>query len=68
MGAIAFQITSLTIVFPTVYSDEDQRKHQSPASLAFVQGIQRGPVKSPQKWAVTRKMIPFDDVIMDNSG
>ena len=35
MGAIAFQITSLTIVFSTVYLDTDQRKHQSSASLAF---------------------------------
>ena len=35
MGAKAFQITSLTIVYPTVYSDADQRKHQSSASLAF---------------------------------
>ena len=41
MGAIAAQITSLTIVYLTVYLDEDQRKHQSPASLAFVQGIHR---------------------------
>ena len=39
MGAIASQITSLTIVYSTVYSDADQRKHQSSASLAFVQGI-----------------------------
>ena len=37
MGAIASQITSLTIVYSTVYSDADQRKHQSPASLAFAQ-------------------------------
>ena len=51
MGAIASQITSLTIVYLTVYSDADQRKHQSSASLAFV-------------WPVTRKMFPFDDVIM----
>ena len=36
MGAIASQITSLTIVYSTVYSDADQRKHQSSASLAFV--------------------------------
>ena len=36
MGAIASQITSLTIVYSTVYSDADPRKHQSPASLAFV--------------------------------
>ena len=64
MGAIASQITSLTIVFSTVYSDADQRKHESSAWLAFVQGIHRGPVNSPHKWPVTRKMFPFDDVIM----
>ena len=65
MGMIASQITSLTIVYSTVYSDADQRKHQSSASLAFVQGIHRGPVNSPHKWPVTRKMFPFDDVIME---
>ena len=65
MGAIASQITSLTIVYSPVYSDADQRKHQSAASLAFVRGIRRGPVNSPHKWPVTRKMFPFDDVIMD---
>ena len=64
MGPIATQITSLTIVYSIVYSDEDQRKHQSSASLAFVWGIHRGPVNSPHKWRVTRKMFPFDDVIM----
>ena len=26
--------------------------------------IHRGPVNSPHKWPVTRKMFPFDDVIM----
>ena len=41
MGTIASQITSLTIVYSTVYSDADQRKHQSSASLAFVWGIHR---------------------------
>ena len=35
MGSIASQITSLTIIYSTVYSGPDQRKHQSPASLAF---------------------------------
>ena len=63
MGAIASQITSLTIVYSIVYSDADQRKHQSSASPAFVRGIHRGPVDSPHKWPVTRKMFPFDDVI-----
>ena len=60
MGAIASQITSLTIINSTVYSGTDQRKHQSSASLAFVWW----PVNSPHKWPVTRKMFPFDDVIM----
>ena len=64
MSEIASQITSLTIVYSIVYSDADQRKYQSSASLAFVRGIQRGPVNSPHKWPVTRKMFPFDDIIM----
>ena len=64
MGAIASQITSLTIVYSSVYSGADQSKHQSSASLAFVWGIHRGPVNSPHKWSVTRKMFSFDDVIM----
>ena len=64
MGAIASQITSLTIVYSTVCSCADQRKHQSSASLNFVRGIHRRPVNSPHKWPVTRKMFPFDDVIM----
>ena len=51
MGAIASQITSLTIVYSTVYSDADQRNHQSSASLAFVWGIHRGPVKFPAQMA-----------------
>ena len=64
MDSIASQITSPTIVYSTVYSDADQRKHLSSASLAFVWGIQRWPVNSLDKWPVTRKMFPFDDVIM----
>ena len=35
MGAIASQITSLTITYSTLYSDADERKHQSSASLAL---------------------------------
>ena len=63
MASIASQITSLTIVHSAVFSDADQRKHQSSASLALVRGIHRGPGNSPHKWPVTRKMFPFDDVI-----
>ena len=64
MGAMASQLTRVTIVYSAVYSGADQRKHQSSASLAFVRGIHRWPVNSPHKWPVTRKMFPFDDAIM----
>ena len=57
-------VTSIAIVYSTVYSGADQRKHQSSASLAFVRGIHRGPGNSLHKGPVTRKMFPFDDVIM----
>ena len=65
MGAIASQITSLTIVYSSVYSGAGQSKHQIPRDWPLW-GIHRGPVNSPHKWPVTRKMFPFDDVIMDN--
>ena len=41
MTMMASQITSLTVVYSTVYSDADQSKHQSSASLGFVWGIHR---------------------------
>ena len=41
MTTIASQITSLTVVCSIVYSDADERKHQSSVSLAFVWGIHR---------------------------
>ena len=41
MTTMASQTTSLKVVYSTVYSDADQRKHQSSASLAFVWGIHR---------------------------
>ena len=64
MTTVASQITSLTVVYSIVYSDPDQRKHQSSASLAIVRGIHRSLVDSLHKGPVTRKMFPFDDVIM----
>ena len=64
MGAMASHITSLTIVHSTIYTDADQRKYQSSASLAFARGIHRRPVNSPRQRPVTRKMFSFDDVIM----
>ena len=64
MSSMASQITSITIVYSTVYSGTDQRKYQSSASLAFVWGIHRWSVNSPHTRPVTRKMFPFDNVIM----
>ena len=56
MGAMASQITNRTIVYSTVYSDADQRKHQSSASL--VNG------EFPAQMASNAENVPFDDVIM----
>ena len=68
MGAIGAspitQITRVTIVYSTVHSGADQRKHQSSAWLGFVRGIHRWPVNSPHKRPVTQEMFPFDDVNM----
>ena len=64
MGVMASPINSLAIVYSTVYSGVDQIKHQSSASLVFVWGIHWWPWNSQHKWPVTRKMFPFDDVIM----
>ena len=50
--------------YATVCSGEGERKRQSSALLAFVRGIYRWPVNSPPKGPETRKMIPFEDVII----
>ena len=55
MGAMASQITSVSIICSTVCSGADQRRHQSSASLAFVRGIHLSQVDSPHKGPVTRK-------------
>ena len=61
---MASQIASLTIVYSTVYSEADQRKHQSSTWLAFVMEIHRWPVNSPHRGPVTWQMFPFDNVMM----
>ena len=64
MGAMASQTTSLTIVYSTVYSGADQRKHHSSASLAFCAGNSPVPGEFPAQIASNAEMFPFDDVIM----
>ena len=69
MGCLmAPQITSVSIVYSTVCSNADRRKHQSSASLAFVRRIHRWPVNSPHNGPVTRKMFPFDVIMAYHPG
>ena len=67
MSTKASRITGVSIVYSTICSGANQRKHQSSASLAFVRGIHRWPMNSPHKGSVTWKMYPFDDVIMQQA-
>ena len=64
MGSVASQITRVSIIYSTVCSGADQRKHYSSTSLAFVRDIHQWQVNSPHKEPVTRKMFPCADVIM----
>ena len=63
MCAMAFQITGVSTACLPVCSGENQRKHQSSASLAFVKGNHRWPVVSRHKGPVTWNMFPLDDVM-----
>ena len=65
MSAMAPHFTGVSIAYSSVCSGADQRKHKSSASLAFMRReFHRWPVNSPHKGPVTRKLVPFDDVIM----
>ena len=64
MSPMASQITSLTIVYSTVYSGADQRKHQKLRATGLCEGNSPMTGEVPHKGPVTRKMFPFDDVIM----
>ena len=66
VSAKASHITSSTIVYSTVYSGADQRKHQSSTQPAILREIYRWPVNSPHKGPVTRKRFLFDKVIMSH--
>ena len=65
MSAMASQINGVSIVYWTVCSGADQRKHQSSEWLAFVKRIHRWPVNSPRKGPVTPEVFPFDDVSVE---
>ena len=63
-SAMAFLIPGVSFVCSIICFGADQRKHQSSTSLAFLRGNLRWPMDSPHKRPVTRKMFPFNDVIM----
>ena len=60
MTTMASQITSLTVVYSTVKSKKTSKLRVTGLCV----GNSPGPVNSPHKGPVTRKMFPFDDVIM----
>ena len=61
MGTMTSQITSLAIVYLTVNSGTDQKNTKAPRHWPLWE-VFAG--ESPNKGPVTRKMFPFDDVIM----
>ena len=68
MSAMASQITSPTIVYSTVYSRRRSKETLNLRVTGLCTRIHRWPVNSPRKVPVTRKMFPFDDVIMKSGG
>ena len=64
MSAMESQITSLTIAYSSVYSRRRWKKTSKLRITGLVRGIDRWPVNSPHKGPVTRKVFPFEDVIM----
>ena len=64
MTTMASQITSLTVVYSTVYSDADKKQTSKLCVTGLSVGNSPGPVNSPHKGPVTQKMFPFEDVIM----
>ena len=66
MSALASQITSLTIVYSTTWPRSRSKITSKLRVTGLCRGIHRWPVNSQHKGPVTRKMIPFDEVIIDH--
>ena len=67
MSAMASQITSVSIVCNCLFRHRP-KKTSKLCVTGPCEGIHRSPVDTPQKRPVTRKMFPFDDVIMLHNG
>ena len=61
---MASQITSLTIVYPTVYLGADKKKTSKLRVTDLCSGNSSVTGEFSEQKPVTRKMFPFDDVIM----
>ena len=69
MSAMASQITSLMIVYSTVYSGTDQRKHRSSATLAFMRGIHRKRASNAENisiWWRHHDIVKYADALLAN--
>ena len=65
MSAIASQITSLTIVYSTVYSRRSSKKTPKPRVTGLCEGNSPGNGEFLAQRASNAEMFPFNDVIMD---
>ena len=66
MSAMASQITSLTIVYSTVYSDVDKKKTSKLRVTGLCEGNSPATGEFPaQEASNAEKIFPFDDVIME---
>ena len=67
MGAIESQIISLTIAYSIIFFRRRSKKTSKLRVTGLCAGNSPGTVNSPHKWPVTRKMFPFDDVIVSQT-
>ena len=63
MSMVVAQITGVSIVCSNVYS-ATSKKISKLGIIGLCEGIHRWPVDSAHKGVITRKMFPFDDVIL----
>ena len=67
MSAMASQINDVSIIL-TRLCRRRSKKISKLRVTGLCEGIHRSPVNSPHKGSVTRKIFPFDDVIMTEIG
>ena len=57
MSAMASEITGVSVVYSTVFSDAEKRKHQSSALLAFCAGNSPGTGEFPAQKASNAEIV-----------